>query len=314
MSTQTLILVLAGTIAAATPLLYAALGELFAEVGGVLNLSVEGMMLVGAIAGFLVASATGSAWAGVLAGLVAGMALAAIFTVMTVTLRTDQIVTGLALVVLGDGIAQFIGKPYVGQNLAHPIETISLPGLSAIPILGPVLFGQNMLVYISYLLVPLCWYFLYQTQGGLALRAVGEKPSTADVVGLDVFRIRYMATLFGGAMAGVAGAFLSLGYLNAWAAGISAGRGWVALALVILSGWNPIKLMAGAYLFGFAYIMAFQSQIMGGVFRYVSVYIVQMFPYVLAILVLAVTGRRSLRRRLGAPAALTIPYVREERS
>jgi simple sugar transport system permease protein len=181
------------------------------------------------------------------------------------------------------------------------------------PALGPIFFRQNALVYFSYLMVAVVWYFLYRTRPGLALRAAGEKPSAVDVVGWNVFRIRYFAVLFGAAMAGLAGAFLSVAYLTTWAEGMTAGRGWVALALVIFAGWHPIKLLGGAYLFGFAYILIAQSQVLGGVFHMISTYVMQMFPYLMAIMVLAIMGRRAMKQRIGAPEALALPYVREER-
>jgi simple sugar transport system permease protein len=313
MSDGLLIGMLAATVAAATPLLLAGLGEIVVERSGVLNLGIEGMMLVGAMAAFASAALTSSATIGLLAGVAAAVLLGGIFAALTISIRTDQIVTGLAIVVLGDGLSRFFGRPFVGVDLGAVYGVVALPGLAAIPFLGPVLFRQNWLVYLSYLLVLATWYFLYRTHAGLALWATGEKPSSVDVAGRSVFVIRYGAVLFGSAMAGLGGAFLSLGYLHSWVEGITAGRGWIALALVILASWHPVRLLAGAYIFGFAYILAFQSQTMGGIFQHVSTYIVQMFPYVLAIVVLATMGRRSLRRRVAPPAALTLPYVREQR-
>jgi len=185
--------------------------------------------------------------------------------------------------------------------------------VSDIPALGPIIFRQNALVYFSYLLVAAVWYFLYRTWPGLALRAAGENPSAVDVAGWNVFRIRYLAVMFGAAMAGLAGAFLSVAYLSSWTEGMTAGRGWVALALVIFSGWHPLKLLGGAYLFGFSYILIAESQVLGGAFHLISTYVMQMFPYLMAIIVLAVMGRRATKRRVGAPEALAVPYAREER-
>lgn len=308
-----LIGVLAATVAAATPLLLAGLGEIVVERSGVLNLGIEGVMLVGAMTAFAGAALTSSATIGLLAGVVAAVLMGALFAALTISIRTDQIVTGLAIVVLGDGLSRFFGRSFVGVDLGAVYGVTAIPGLAAIPVVGPVFFRQNWLVYASYVFVPATWYFLNRTRGGLTLWATGEKPSSVDVSGRSVLAIRYGAVLFGSAMAGLGGAFLSLGYLHSWVEGITAGRGWIALALVILAGWDPVRLLVGAYIFGLAYILAFQSQTMGGIFQHVSTYIVQMFPYVLAIVVLAAMGRRSLRRRAAPPAALTLPYVREQR-
>lgn len=313
MDSDLLIAVLSGTIIAATPLLYAALGELLAEVSGVLNLSVEGMMMAGAMLGFVCTKLTGLPWWGVVAAVSGGALLALIFAGFTVGLQINQVVVGLAMGVFAEGFARFFGKPYVGTTAPSIFTPLPIPGLSRIPILGPILFNHNILVYLSYLLVPAAWFLLYRTQIGLSLRAVGEKPRSAEVAGVNVFRVRYAAVVVGGALAGLAGAFLSVGSLNGWTEGMTAGRGWIALALVIVASWNPVKLLPGCYLFGFAMVMALQSQTMAGVAGRVSVYFVQMLPYLVAIVILAVTGRQLLRRRVAAPAALTLPYVREER-
>jgi len=217
------------------------------------------------------------------------------------------------MVLFGDGLSSFAGHGLVGIDVRQSVHALPIPLLSDIPALGPIFFHQNALVYLSYIMVAAVWYFLYRTRPGLALRAAGEKPSAVDVVGWNVFRIRYLAVVFGAAMAGLAGAFLSVAYLNSWAEGMTAGRGWVALALVIFAGWHPIKLLGGAYLFGFAYILIAESQVLGGVFYLISTYVMQMFPYLMAIIVLAVMGRRAMKRRAGAPEALALPYVREER-
>lgn len=314
MTPDLVIAVLAATLTAATPLLFAGIGELVVERSGLLNLGVEGMMLVGAVTAFAVSVATGSAAAGIAASMLVGAVLGLAAAVLVVTVRADQVVTGLTIVILGDGLSRFFGQSLVGVSGAALLSPVPVPLLADIPWIGPIFFRQNLLVYLSYILVPAVWYFMYRTRPGLALRATGERPSAADLGGHNVFLIRYLALAFGSAMAGLAGGFLALGYLNAWVEGISAGRGWVALALVILAGWHPIRLIGGAYLFGFAYIMAFQIQTFGGVFQEVSTYLVQMFPYLLAIVVLAIMGRRFRRHRVGPPAALALPYVREERS
>lgn len=313
MSEALLISMLTTSVVAATPLLLAALGELVVERSGVLNLGIEGIMLVGAMTAVAMTLATGFVVIGILSAILAGMLLGLLFAVLTVTIRADHVVAGLSMVLFGEGISSFAGHDIVGQEIHQSLHALPIPLLSDIPVIGPILFQQNVLVYFSYLMVAVVWYFLYLTRPGLALRAAGEKPSAVDVVGWSVFRIRYLAVIFGAAMAGLAGAFLSVAYLNNWADGMTAGRGWVALALVIFAGWHPVKLLGGAYLFGFAYILIAESQVLGGIFYDLSTYVMQMFPYLMAIAVLAVMGRRAMKRRVGAPAALALPYVREER-
>jgi general nucleoside transport system permease protein len=313
MNTAVLISMLATSVAAASPLLLAALGELVVERSGVLNLGIEGIMLLGALTAAAATFGSGSVVVGIASAIAASSLLGLLFAFLTVTIRADHVVAGLALVLFGDGLSSFAGHDLVGTDIGQHVPPLALPWISDIPALGQIFFRQNALVYFSYLMVGVVWYFLYRTRPGLALRAAGEKPSAVDVVGWNVFRIRYLAVLFGASMAGLAGAFLSVAYLTTWAEGMTAGRGWVALALVIFAGWHPIKLLGGAYLFGFAYILIAQSQVLGGVFHLISTYVMQMFPYLMAIAVLAVMGRRAMKRRVGAPEALALPYVREER-
>ena len=313
MNATVLVSMLATSVAAASPLLLAALGELVVERSGVLNLGIEGIMLLGALTSVAATLGSGSVLVGIACAIAAGMLLGLLFAFLTVTIRADHVVAGLAMVLLGDGLSSFAGHGLVGIDIGQNVPPLALPWISDIPALGQIFFRQNALVYFSYLMVAVVWYFLYRTRPGLALRAAGEKPSAVDVVGWNVFRIRYLAVLFGAGMAGLAGAFLSVAYLSTWAEGMTAGRGWVALALVIFAGWHPIKLLGGAYLFGFAYILIAQSQVLGGVFYMISTYVMQMFPYLMAIAVLAVMGRRAMKQRVGAPEALALPYVREER-
>ena len=313
MTATILLSMLAASVVSATPLLLAALGELVVERSGVLNLGIEGIMLIGALSAVAITLATGSVAAGILGAMIAGILVGLLFAILTVTIRADHVVAGLALVLFGDGVSSFAGHGLVAVQVHQSLHPFPIPLLSAIPAFGPILFKQNLLVYFSYVMVGVVWYFLYRTRPGLALRAAGEKPSAIDVVGWNVYWIRYLAVMFGAAMAGIAGAFLSVGYLNSWAEGMTAGRGWVALALVIFAGWHPVKLLGGAYLFGIAYILIAESQVLGGIFYQISTYVMQMFPYLMAVVVLAITGRRAMRHRIGAPAALALPYVREER-
>jgi simple sugar transport system permease protein len=306
-----LVTILAGAVASATPILLATLGELIAERSGVLNLGVEGTMLLGAMAAFAATLATGSLTTGVLIGAIVGSALALIHAILTVTFRANQVVTGLALTLFGAGLSEFMGKPLTMVVVPATMNPIAVPWASEIPLLGRVLFVQPVLVYISYVLVLLFWLFLERTHAGLSLKAVGEDPATADVLGIRVAPMRYSAVIVGGLLAGLAGSYLSLAYLRSWTEGLTAGRGWIAVALVIFSGWHPVRALIGAYLFGLAYVLGFQAQIAGPIGRYLSIYIIQMLPYVLAIAVLLGAGRRG--RFQQAPAALTVPYVREHR-
>src|SRR5438105_12184181 len=241
--------ILAAAIAAGTPLVFAALGELVAEKSGVLNLGVEGMMLVGAIAGFATGTATGNLWLGALAGMAAGAAMSLIFAVLTLNLMANQVASGLALTLFGVGLSAFLGKPYesVSLTVAPPP---AIPLLSQIPVLGALLFSYHVLVYASWALFAAIAWFLYKSRAGLVLRSIGESPESAHAVGYPVIRIRYLATLFGGAMAGLGGAYLSEFYAPLWVEGMTAGRGWIALALVVFATWRPARVMIGAYLFG----------------------------------------------------------------
>ena len=246
---DTLIPILVAAVAAGTPMVFAALGELVTEKSGVLNLGVEGMMLMGAVTGFAVASQTGNPWVGALAGMVAGAAMALIFAVLTLNLMANQVASGLALTLFGVGLSAFLGKPYesVSLTVAPPP---AIPLLSQIPVLGPLLFNYHLLVYVSWALFAVIAWFLYRSRAGLVLRSIGESPESAHAIGYPVIRIRYLATLFGGAMAGLGGAYLSEFYAPLWVEGMTAGRGWIALALVVFATWRPARVMIGAYLFG----------------------------------------------------------------
>src|SRR5690348_837449 len=237
------------TLAAGTPLVFAALGELVVEKSGVLNLGVEGMMLVGAIASFIVAAKTGAPWLGVGAGALAGALLSLIFGVLALTLRANQVAAGLALSLFGIGLSAFVGRPYMSVVI-EGIKPIVVPGLTTLPVFGKLVFGHNPLVYASIALFAAVQIFLRRTRAGLVLRAVGESPQSAHAIGYPVLAIRYAAVLFGGACAGLAGAFLAVAYTPSWVEGMTAGRGWIALALVVFASWKPWRVMIGAYLFG----------------------------------------------------------------
>ncbi|MFO1325366.1 MAG: ABC transporter permease [Burkholderiales bacterium] len=292
------------TLAAGTPLVYAALGELVAEKSGVLNLGVEGMMLVGAVVAFIVAANSKSPWLGVAAGMAAGAALSLLFAVVTLTLQANQVASGLALSLFGVGLSAFIGLDYVSVVI-EPIKPLALPGVSDLPVVGKLLFGHNPLVYLSLALFALIQWFLYRTRAGLVLRAVGESPQSAHAIGFSVVRIRYLAVLFGGACAGLGGAYLSIAYNPSWTEGMTAGRGWIALALVVFATWKPWRVLAGAYLFGGVTLAQFQAQALG--VEIPSQYL-SMLPYVATIVVLAIISRDVATIRLNAPASLGRPF------
>ena len=309
MSETLIISILAASITAGTPILFAALGELIAERSGVMNLGVDGMMLVGAVTGFMVAVNFGNPWLGVGIALVSGALLALIHAYLTVTLRANQVVSGLALTLFGTGLSDYLGKAYVGMRAEQTFGKMAMPFLSDIPIIGPVVFKQDMLVYVSYILVILTAFFLYKTRAGLFLRALGENPAAVDSVGVNVFRLRYLYVAIGGALAGLGGAYLSLAYAPCWLENMTAGRGWIAVALVIFAIWDPWRALAGSYLFGGVDAMGFHLQVIG---LPISVFILNMLPYVFTILVLILVLIRK-GGRLASPQALGVPYDREER-
>lgn len=308
-----LISFLAAAIVAGTPLLFATLGEILTERSGNLNLGVEGMMLMGAVMGFMVGMMTGNAALALLAAMVAGACGALIFAFLTVTLRANQVVSGLTLTIFGTGFSNFIGQDMVGQiapeSLRIFFKPYSIPLLGDIPVLGPILFRQDAFVYLGYISAILLGIYLYKTSKGLNLQAVGENPGAADAVGVNVTLYKYVHTLMGGALCGLGGAYLSLVYVPAWAEGITAGRGWIAVALVIFATWNPYKALFGAYLFGGLDIIGFRMHDFG---INVSQYFIDMLPYLVTITVLVVVSMRKSKEN-APPKALGNPYFREER-
>jgi general nucleoside transport system permease protein len=305
MSLEVAVPVLLTIVSAATPLLLAGIGELVVERSGVLNLGVEGMMLAGAVTAFAVAFATGSYTLGILAAALAGMLLALIFGLLTLTLVSNQVATGLALTLFGLGLSALVGSGFVGSPI-QPLPKLAVPGLSIIPVLGPVLFGQDALVYISVALTLGTAWFLKRTRAGMILRACGDSDVSAHSIGYDVIRIRYLAVLFGGLCAGLGGAYLSLAYTPMWVENMTAGRGWIALALVVFASWKPLRLLAGAYLFGGVTILQLYVQGMGGIG--VPAQVMSMLPYLATIIVLTVISAGSVRGRLDAPACLGKPF------
>lgn len=294
----------AATIHAGTPLLLAGLGIVVCERSGVVNLGVEGMMLVAAVLAFAAVHATGSYTLGFVAGAVAGAALAAVFAAFALGLHTNQYATGLALALFGAGLAAFIGLPFSGEGLT-PRGTDGVPGLRNWPVVGPILFGHHALVYVSWALLAAVAWFLFRTRGGLVLRAVGESPQAAHALGHPVLAIRAAAVLFGGACAGLAGAYLSTVYTPLWSEGMTAGRGWIALALVVFATWRPARLVAGAYLFGGVTMLQLHLQGLG---VQVASQWMSMAPYVATIVVLMLISRNPRWIRLNMPASLGKPF------
>ncbi len=291
-------------ITAATPLLIAAIGEVVVERAGVLNLGVEGMMIMGAAVGIAVAIFTGSALFGVLAAIAAGMAMAALFAALTLGLAANQVAAGLALAIFGLGLSGVVGAGFVGQQRAG-IGKIEIPFLSEIPFLGPILFAQDPFVYASIALVGGVAWFLSRTRAGLVLRACGESATSAHALGYKVLRIRFLAVLFGGACAGLAGAYLSLVATPFWSSGMTGGRGWIALAIVVFASWRPWRALAGAYLFGAITILQLHAQALGVP---VPSQALAAAPYLITILVLVLI-MRVRRDGAGGPAALGVPFV-----
>jgi len=292
------------TLAAGTPLVFAALGELVTEKSGVRNLGVEGMMLAGAVTSFIVAATSGSAWLGVAAGMLAGVALSLVFAALTLTLMANQVATGLALSLFGVGLSAFVGLGWVSVVIVG-IEPLAIPGLTDLPVVGQLLFGHNPLVYVSLALFAAIQWFLYRTRSGLVVRAVGENPASAHAIGYPVVRIRYLTVMFGGACAGLGGAYLAVAYTPMWTEGMTAGRGWIALALVVFATWRPWRVLAGAYLFGGVTLATFQAQASGVT---VPSQLLSMLPYVATIVVLAIISRDAVTIRLNAPASLGKPF------
>ncbi|MBS3971326.1 MAG: ABC transporter permease [Clostridia bacterium] len=308
--TMLTITVLAAAITAGTPILYAALGEILAERTGVLNLGIEGMMLAGAVTSFMVCIMTGSAWYGLFAGMIVGGIVASIHAFLCITLKANQVVSGLALTIFGTGLSGFLGESLIGIPAPKTFSKIALPYLSDIPFLGPIFFNQDILVYFSYLLVPLLWFFIYRTNPGLKMRSVGENPGAADSLGINVFLIRYIYVIIGGVFSGIAGVYLALAFAPTWLEHMTAGRGWIAIALVIFATWNPTKAMAGAYLFGAVSALGFRLQAMG---VDVPAYFLSMLPYLFTIAVLIFATMQTQKNRIGAPGALMLSYDREDR-
>jgi simple sugar transport system permease protein len=295
----------ASAVAAAIPLVIAGLGELITERSGVLNLGMEGMMLLGAVAAFAAVFHGGGLHTAVIAGCVAGALAALVFAVLTLSLQASQVATGLSLTILGSGVAAFLGRGYVGSRAVSAFEELPIPVLSELPLVGPALFSMNLLGYAAILLVAVTAWFLFRTRAGLILRSVGESPTVAHSIGLPVIGIRYAATLYGGAMAGLAGCYYAVAQFKMWQEGLTSGNGWIALALVVFASWRPGRILVGALLFGGVSAFGLYVQAIGA---HVSTFALSSLPYIATIVVLAATSRNRKALKRNAPASLGQPY------
>jgi simple sugar transport system permease protein len=300
---QILLSVAIRTLVAGTPLLLGTLGEIVAERSGVLNLGVEGMMAIGAVSAYLTALASGSPWLGLAVAIGAGVAISAIHALVSITLKSNQVVSGLALTMLGLGVSSLFGKPFIGRPLPVKLETLAIPLLADIPYLGPVLFARDAVFYISVLVGLAFWFLLARTRWGIEVRSVGENPAASDAAGVSVSGRRYLCTLIGGALAGLAGAYLSVAYSNSWMDGMTGGRGWIVIALTIFALWRPARAFLGAYLFGVIFVLQYLLQPLG-----IPPNLLGMMPYLATLAVLVIGGLRADHRHLAAPAALGEPF------
>jgi simple sugar transport system permease protein len=318
-----LLIVLQAGVATGTVLLFATLGEIFAERSGVMNLGVEGMMLLGAMSAFSIASTTGNPWLGILAAMIAAGLISQVHAYITITLQADQVVSGLALNFMATGVSLVLGEGLSKAGTVALMPSYTIPLLSQIPLVGDVFFtNQKLLVYIGFLMVPLAWYYINYTRPGLHLRAVGEQPASADTLGVNVYMQRYFYVFVGGALAGLAGATISLAVSPGWFSELTtAGQGWIAVGLVIFAQWNPLRAAAGAYIFGALRRLVLDIQgpmLLFGLANpfYYNPYLgffLQMIPYAFTIIVLVIGSQEAMRKRLGAPTALGVPYIRGER-
>lgn len=304
---------LSAAVQSGTPLLFATLGEILTEKSGNLNLGVEGMMLMGAVVGFQVGLVTSSPTLALLGAAAAGALTALVFAFLTVTLKANQVVTGLSLTILGTGVSSFAGKILVGEIVPGPIKEffkpVEIPVIGKLPFIGEILFHHNLFVYLGYIVAITLGIYLYHTRKGLNLRMVGENPSAADASGINVDLYKYVHILIGGALCGLGGAYLSLVYVPAWQENVTAGRGWIAVALVIFATWSPYKALIGSYFFGGLDIIGFRLQ------KYdikISQYIVDMLPYIVTILVLIIVSTKKSKEHM-PPKGLGDAYFREER-
>ena len=310
MTQALLISIISTAVIYAATVLYAAIGEIFAQRAGVMNLGLEGIMLMGAVSGYKIAVSHQNLGLAMLVVILVGAVLGLIFSFLTVTLQADQTVSGMAMLTFGTGLSGFLGKSVSGVNANLAFGPIAIPGLSKIPVLGPALFNQNILVYLIYIIIPFSMIYIYKTRAGMLLRALGENPAALDSAGYNVYALRYAYVTFGSIMTAVSGAVVSLAYTNFWSDNMTSGKGWIAVALVVFSAWNPLIATFGALLFGAISIIGIDVQT---VFPQVPSQVFSAMPYVATIVALIFTTGNFRKKRSSAPAALTIPYDRERR-
>jgi simple sugar transport system permease protein len=305
-----IIALLFAAVQSGTILLFPTIGEIFTERSGILNLGVEGMMIMGAFFGFVVAYETKNPYLGFLAGMLAGGLTSLIHAFVSITLRGNQVVSGLALTIFGLGFTNFYGQKWINLKLTVTPSQISIPLLSKIPYIGPIFFKQDALVYTSYIFAIVMWFILYKTKVGVHLRAVGQNARASDAMGVNVYATRYWWTFFGGLLAGAGGAYLTIAYAPFWLDGMTAGRGWIALALVIFAMWDPLNAMIGAYLFGGIDALQLQLQAIGVT---IPSSLLNMLPYLLTLIVIIVATLIVRVKHISAPKELGTPYNREEK-
>jgi simple sugar transport system permease protein len=293
-------------VVAATFFLLPTLGEIITERSGVLNLGVEGMMISGAAASFAVAYVSGNLVLGLIAGMAVGASLSFIHAIVTVTFNRNQVVSGISLTIFGTGLSGLLGLGFAGLSF-NPLQDIPIPGLSLIPFIGPVFFNKNILVYISFMMVPVLWFFLYKTRWGIIVRTVGENPMAAHTQGIDVARVRYLCVIFGGMMCGLGGAYLTLGWIPLWVEGMTAAKGWIVIAIAVVGLWRPVGVLFGAYIFGAFEVLQFTFQSSG-----IAPAFLNMLPSVTTILFLVMWGvllnMSKVKRIIGAPTSLCVPF------
>jgi len=292
-----------------TPLLLATLGEIYSERSGVLNLGIEGLMAIGAISGFGITFITKNPLLGILGAILFGIALSTIHAFISITLKGNQTISGLALTMFGLGISGFWGKAYVGKSLSIKIGEVELFGLSKIPFIGDLIFKNDIILFLSWILTFLLWFILFKTKWGIMIRSCGENPLASDSMGINVYLVRYISVMIGGALSGLAGAYLSLVYTPMWIEGMTGGRGWIVIALTIFSLWNPLRAILGAYLFGGIYILQYILQLR---FK-ISPNILLMLPYFVTLIVLLLSYEETTKKRIQAPKFLGEPYIKEEK-
>lgn len=303
---MTIEIIASSIVVAATFFLLPTLGEIITERSGILNLGIEGMMISGAAGSFAVAYTTGNIWLGLIAGMLIGGGLSFIHGIVTITLGRNQVVSGISLTIFGTGLSGLLGLGFAGLPLV-PLQPIIIPGLSAIPFLGSVFFNKNILVYLSFIMVPVLWFFLFRTRYGIIVRTVGENPIAAYAQGIDVNRVRYLCVIFGGMMCGLGGAYLTLGWIPLWVEGMTNAKGWIVIAIVVVGLWHPVGILFGAYIFAAFEVLQFTFQPLG-----IAPALLNMMPSLTTILVLVIWGIllnvQKVKRIVGAPTALCVPF------